>query len=108
LSVTFQSVSSLDDGGGGNGLILDQQRRHQRCLLRVALLKQRPAPPWLRDIVDGDKKVDYQRLPDEVGEEVGNKERSGGGWGGMNQRCIFTSLHGQRGAVMQQRGRGSA
>ncbi len=87
---------------------MDRQRRHQRCLLRVALLKRRPAPPWLRDIVDGDKKIDCQRLPDKVGEEVGNKERSGGGWGGMNPRRIFTSLHGQRGAVMQQRGRGSA
>ncbi len=58
--------------------------------------------PWLRDIVDGDKKVDCQRLPDEVGEEVGTKERSGGGWGRMNPRRIFTSLHGQRSVVMRQ------
>ncbi len=91
-----------NDGGGGNGLVLERQRRHQRCLLRVALLKQRPALPWLRDVVDDDKKVDCQRLPDKVGKEVGTKERSGGGWGGMNPRRIFTSLHGQRGAVMWQ------
>ncbi len=74
----------------------------------MALLKRRPALPWLQDIVDGDKKVDCQRLPDKVGEEVGNKERSGGGWGGMNPRRIFTSLHRQRGVVMQQRRRVSA
>ncbi len=79
MSITFQPVSPLDDGGGSDGLILDQQRRHQCCLLRVALLKRRPAPPWLQDIVDGNKKVDCQRFPDEVGEEVGNKECSGGG-----------------------------
>ncbi len=91
-----------NDSGGGNGLILDQQCRHQRHLLRVVLLKQRPALPWLRDVVDGDKKVDCQRLPDKVGKEVGTKERSGGRWGGMNPRRIFTSLHGQRGAVMRQ------
>jgi hypothetical protein len=58
--------------------------------------------------VDGNKKVDCQRLPDKVGEDVGTKERSGGGWGGINPCRIFTSLHGQRGAVMRQRGRGSA
>jgi hypothetical protein len=92
-----------DDGGGGNGLVfLKQRRRHQRCLLRVALLKRRPAPPWLWDVVDGYKKVDCQRSLDEVGKEVGTKERGGGSWGGMNPRCIFTSLHGQRGEVMQQ------
>jgi hypothetical protein len=91
-----------NNGGGSNGLVLEQQRCHQRCLLRVVLLKWRPALPWLRDVVDGDKKVDCQRLPDEVGEEVGTKERGGGGWGGMNPRHIFTSLHGQRGAVMWQ------
>ncbi len=91
-----------DDGGGGDGLVLERQHRHQCCLLSVALLKRRPAPPWLWDVVDGDKKVDCQRLPDKVGEEVGTKECSGGGWGGMNPRRIFTSLHGQRGAVMWQ------
>jgi hypothetical protein len=91
-----------DDGGGGNGLVLERQRCHQRCLLRVALLKRRPAPPWLWDVVDGDKKVDCQRFPDKVGEEVGTKERRGGSWGGMNPRRIFTSLHRQRGAVMRQ------
>jgi hypothetical protein len=91
-----------DDGRGGDGLVLERQHRHQRCLLRVALLKRRPAPPWLWDIVDGDKKVDSQRLPDKVGKEVGTKERDGGGWGGMNPRRIFTSLHRQRGAVMWQ------
>ena len=68
----------------------------------MALLKWRPAPPWLRDVVDGNKKVDFQRLPDEIGKEVGTKERSGGGLGGMNPHRIFTSLHGQRGEVMQQ------
>jgi hypothetical protein len=91
-----------DDGGGGNGLVLEGQCRHQCCLLRVALLKRRPTPPWLRDVVDGNKKVDCQRLPDKVGKEVRTKERSGGGWGGMNPRRIFTSLHGQRGVVMWQ------
>ncbi len=96
-------LNDNDSGGGdGNGLVLERQRCHQRCLLRVALLKQRPFPPWLRDVVDGDKKVDCQRLTDEVGKEVGTKERSSGGWGGMNPRRIFTSLHGQRGAVMRQ------
>ncbi len=90
-----------DDGGGGDGLVLEQQRRHQHHLLRVALLKRRPAPPWLWDVVDGKKKVDCQRLSDEVGKEVGTKERGGGSWGGMNPRRIFTSLHGQRGEVMQ-------
>ncbi len=88
-----------NDSGGSNGLVLEQQRRHQCCLLRVALLKRRLAPPWLRDVVDGNKKVDCQRLLDEVG---GTKERSGGGWGGMNPHRIFTSLHGQREAVMRQ------
>jgi hypothetical protein len=68
----------------------------------VALLKRRPAPPWLWDVVDGNKKVDCQRSSDEVGKEVGTKERGGGGWGGMNPRRIFTSLHGQRGEVMRQ------
>ncbi len=68
----------------------------------MALFKRRPAPPWLRDVVDGNKKVDYQRLPDKVGKEVGTKECSGGGWGEMNPRHIFTSVHEQRGAVMQQ------
>ncbi len=91
-----------DNGRGSDGLVLERQRRHQRCLLRVALLTRRPAPPWLRDVVDGDKKVDCQRLPDKVGEEVGTKEHSGGSWGGMNPHRIFTSLHGQRGAVMWQ------
>jgi hypothetical protein len=73
-----------DDGRGGDSLILDQQCHHQRCLLRMALLKRRPALLWLRDLVDGNKKVDCQRLLDEVGEEVGTKEHSGGSWGGMN------------------------
>jgi hypothetical protein len=91
-----------DNGRGGNGLVLERQRRHQCCLLRVALLKRRPAPLWLRDVVDGNKKVDCQRLPDEVGKEVGTKEHSGGGWGRMNPHRIFTSLHGQRGAIMWQ------
>ncbi len=91
-----------DDGGGGNGLVLEQQHRHQRRLLRVALLKPRLAPPWLWDVVDGNKKVDCQRLSDEVGKEVGTKQRSGGGWGGRNPHRIFTSLHGQRGEVMWQ------
>ncbi len=91
-----------DDGGGGDGLILDRQRCHQRCLLRMALLKRRPALPRLRDVVDGNKKVDCQRLPDKVGKEVGTKECSGGSWGGMNPRRILPSLHGQRGAVMRQ------
>jgi hypothetical protein len=91
-----------DDGGGGNGLVLEQQGHHQRRLLRVVLLKRRPAPLWLWDVVDGNKKVDCQRLSDEVGKEVGTKERGGGSWGGMNFRRIFTSLHGQRGAVMWQ------
>jgi hypothetical protein len=92
-----------DDGGGDDGLILEQQRHHQCRLLRVALLKQRPAPPWLWDVVvDGNKKVDCQRSSDEVGKEVGTKERGGGGWGGMNFHRIFTSLHGQRGEVMRQ------
>jgi hypothetical protein len=68
----------------------------------VALLKQRPAPPWLWDVVDGNKKVDCQRSLDKVGKEVGTKECGGGSWGGMNPRRIFTSLHGQRGEVMQQ------
>jgi hypothetical protein len=71
-----------DNGGGGDGLVLEQQRRHQCCLLRVALLKRRPALPWLRDVVDDDKKVDCQRLLDKVGKEVGTKERGGGGWAG--------------------------
>jgi hypothetical protein len=91
-----------DNGGGGNGLVSEQRPRHQRHLLRVALLKRRPALPWLWDVVDGDKKVDCQRSSDEVGEEVGTKERGGGGWGGMNPRRIFTSLHRQRGEVMRQ------
>jgi hypothetical protein len=91
-----------DDGGGGNSLVLEQRRHHQHRLLRVALLKRRPAPAWLWDVVDGNKKVDCQRLSDKVGEEVGTKERGGGGWGGMNFRRIFTSLHGQRGEVMRQ------
>jgi len=91
-----------DNGKGGNGLVSEQRRRHQRRLLRVVLLKRRPAPPWLWDVVDGNKKVDCQRSSDEVGKEVGTKERGGGGWGGMNPRRIFTSLHGQRGEVMQQ------
>jgi hypothetical protein len=92
-----------DDGGGGDGLVFLEQRRCHKCrLLRVALLKRRPAPPWLWDVVDGNKKVDCQRSSDEVGKEVGTKERGGGGWGGMNPRRIFTSLHGQRGEVMQQ------
>jgi hypothetical protein len=91
-----------DNSGGGDGLVSEQRRCHQRRLLRVGLLKQRPAPPRLWDIVDGDKKVDCQRSLDEVGEEVGTKERGGGGWGGMNPRRIFTSFHGQRGEVMQQ------
>jgi hypothetical protein len=91
-----------DNGRGGDGLVLEQQCHHQRCLLRVALLKQRPAPPWLWDVVDGDKKVDCQRLLDKVGKEVGIKEHGGGGWGGINPRRIFTSLHGQRGEVMRQ------
>jgi hypothetical protein len=61
----------------------------------VALLKRRLALPWLRDIVDGDKKVDCQRLLDEVGKEVGTKERSGGDWGGMNssQTPIWIALN---------------
>ncbi len=91
-----------DNSGGGDGLVLKQRRHHQRRLLRVALLKRRPALPWLWDVVDSNKKVDCQRSLDEVGEEVGTKERGGGGWGGMNPRRIFTSLHGQRGEVMQQ------
>jgi hypothetical protein len=92
-----------DNGRGGNGLVLEQRGYHQRCLLRVAVLKRRPAPPWLWDVVDGNKKVDCQRSLDKVGEEVGTKERSGGGWGGMNFRRVFTSLHEQRGEVMRQR-----
>ncbi len=92
-----------DDGGGSDGLVfLEQQHHHQRRLLRVALLKRRPAPPWLWDVVDGNKKVDCQRLLDKVGKEVGTKELGGGGWGGMNPRHLFTSLHGQRGEFMQQ------
>jgi hypothetical protein len=90
------------DSRGGDGLVLEQQRCHQRRLLTVALLKRRPAPPWLWDVVDGDKKVDCQRSSDEVGKEVGTKEHGGGSWGRMNPRCIFTSLHRQRGEVMQQ------
>jgi hypothetical protein len=91
-----------DDSRGGNGLVSEQQRCHQRRLLRVALLKRRLAPPWLWNVVDGNKKVDCQRSSDKVGKEVGTKERGGGGWGRMNPRCIFTSLHGQRGEVMWQ------
>ncbi len=91
-----------DNGGGSDGLVLEQQCRHQCCLLRVVLLKRRPAPPWLWDVVDGEKKVDCQRSLDKVSKKVGTKERGGGGWGGMNPRRIFTSLHGQRGEVMQQ------
>jgi hypothetical protein len=91
-----------DNGGGGDGLVSEQRRHHQRRLLRLALLKRRPALLWLWDVVDGNKKVDCQRLSDKVGEEVGTKERGGGSWGGMNFRRIFTSLHGQRGEVMQQ------
>jgi hypothetical protein len=91
-----------NNGEGGNGLVLEQQCCHQRRLLRVVLLKQRPAPPWLRDVVDDNKKVDCQRLLDKVGKEVGTKERGGGSWGRMNPRRIFTSLHGQRGEVMRQ------
>ncbi len=91
-----------DNVGGGNGLVSEKRCHHQRRLLRVALLKRRPAPPWLWDVVDGNKKVDCQRLLDKVGKEVGTKERGGGGWGGMNFRRIFTSLHGQRGEVMRQ------
>ncbi len=68
----------------------------------MALLKRRPALPWLWAVVDGDKKVDCQRSSDKVGKEVGTNERGGGGWGGMNPRRIFTSLHGQRGEVMQK------
>jgi hypothetical protein len=93
---------NIDDGRGGDGLVSEQRPCHQRRLLRVALLKRRPALPWLWDVDDGDKKVDCQRSSDKVGEEVGIKECSGGGWGGMNPRCIFTSLHGQRGEVMRQ------
>ncbi len=46
----------LDDNNsrGSNGLISEQRRHHQRRPLRVALLEQRPAPPWLRDLVKGD------------------------------------------------------
>jgi hypothetical protein len=91
-----------DDGRGIKGLVLEQRPCHQRRLLRVALLKRRPALQWLWDVVDGDKKVDCQRLPDKVSKEVGTKERGGGGWGGMNPRRIFTSLHGQRGEVMRR------
>jgi hypothetical protein len=93
-----------DNSGGGDGLILEQRRHHQRRLLRVALLKRRPAPPWLWEVVDGNKKVDCQRSSDKVGKEVGTKERGDGSWGGMNPRHIFTSLHGQRGEVMRQKG----
>ncbi len=92
-----------EDGRGGNGFIfLEEPRRQKRRLLRVAMLKLRPAPPWLWDPVDGDKKVDCQRALDKVGKEVGTKERGGGGWGGMNPHRIFTSLHRQRGEIMQQ------
>ncbi len=92
-----------DDGGDGDCLIfLEQRCRHQCRLLRVALLKRRPALPWLWDVVDGNKKVDCQRSSDKVCKEVGTKECSGGGWDGMNPCRIFTSLHGQRGEVMQQ------
>jgi hypothetical protein len=91
-----------DDGGGGNGLVSEQRHGHQHRLLRVVLLKRRPAPPWLWNVVDGDKKVYCQMSSDEVGKEVGTNESGGGGWGGMNPHHIFTSLHGQRGEVMRQ------
>ncbi len=48
------------------------------------------------------KKVDCLRCPDKVGEEVGTKERGGGGGGRMNPRGILTSLHRQRGTVMRR------
>ncbi len=46
-----------NNGGGGNGLISEQQHHHQHRPLRMALLKQSPALPWLRDLVDGDVDV---------------------------------------------------
>ncbi len=46
-----------DDGGGGNGLVLERRRCHQCHPLRVVLLERRPAPPWLRDLVDGNVDV---------------------------------------------------
>jgi hypothetical protein len=47
------------------------------------------------------RKVDCLRLPDEVGEEAGTKERGGSSGGGMNPRGILTGLRGQRGEVVR-------
>jgi hypothetical protein len=48
------------------------------------------------------RKVDYLRLPDEVGEEARTKQCCGGSGGGMNPRGIPTGLRGQRGEVVQR------
>ena len=47
------------------------------------------------------RKVDCQRLPDEVGKEARTKQCGGGSGGGMNPCGILTSLRGQRGEVMR-------
>ncbi len=48
------------------------------------------------------RKVNCLRSPDKVSKEAGNKQRVGGGGGGMTPRSFCTGLRGQRGEVRQR------